>query len=1126
MTTTPRPTVRIEEILGALTRVCRIASVHLPNNEALRATTEQAARRIRDAWDELDERVSLLFVDDTLYASGQVPRLSPEGVAASLDLGELLARFGINELVVLRDVRPDDLMAVAGVFHGRAAPESDTRVLLRRVDPELLAALRDTDATPRERLKQAYATALIASRLLHESLLEPAGTPPGDLRTLVAQVVALAESAPETFAELVAMRPVHHDEGARAVRTMLVALAMGGRLALAANDLAELGACALLLDAARVRAGRRSLPPEARGIRAAPTLDDDGWARLPDATALVVASLAPTRHALRAAAVVRDAVEQLRAWHAPRSRRGALAVIIAVARRFAELVSFDAFTQTALRPDAAVRSLQDDLADARLADFGAVLAQAVGLAPGEDRPRKKVAQVPAPHDDATTDDRRPMGTSAADDAPPRSKAAQVSGERATARGANVIHDDELGLDIIVDAEIDVPLAMDDDDDDEPVRAAPQSPPGSPQGRSSTPAEEEQFRSILSGYFGPDRAASADPSPSRAASVTHELGAGRPAPPPPSRTTLPLEALGLGDDYEPEEPPWNPNTTYPGVPQPDGGPEDRVRPPAFESTARFRLSVDPRTGTLHAEDIDAQGSGRARPNTSAADPGTSALSAADTDPGRDFLESRFTLTGDARRLTQASADSSFGTAAEQRSGEYDVVAVDEQRAAEASVLSANIISRAKTPPKPLPAVGLTPSVEDASDHPTVEVSAGRSQQILSAFGPRPRTLAPSEIRRALAVDPRESSPGEGAQPEAAQARAEAPEPRPVAATEARTAPPAVPDWSDVDGPSRPAAHRTPTRRSGGATIDLSETIDREIDRSALRDRRSADDPGATPLPAPGLGGAVEAALSITGAMPAITGPPEVASEPQRAPGKPVAIDGESETVPLKEIAARVARPAGDTDPGRPRPYSTQDRPAATARPAAPRTEAPAEDSRLGQSQAPGASPAHVASEQPWSVAQTVDVGSVKARRFLEAFARETWQQSASASHPGVPATASPPPPPPQSAPARSASTTGPTAAAQAPPPPAHGTQPLAPFAPARDAWEHPPAASSASVSSLGTSQLPVEDDGTPGVWKRSRKVVRRLRNQRATGGRPVARGALSGDYRSVEELLRDYLEDDE
>ncbi len=299
--------LRVEPILGALLRVCRIGAMHLPNNEAVTQTVSQAARAVDAAWDGEDDRVSLLFVDDTLYVSGQLVRLSPDAMAVSIELATMLERIGANELVVYRGAAPDALRAVAAAFQGAGLPQRPARVVVRRVDPELLAALRDTEASARERLRQSYATAMVAMRLVFDAILEQRFVPPGNLRSVVRQMLVLADEDPDGFRQLCLARPTHHDEAGRAVRTLIVTLAAARAVGAPEAAMVPLGVAALLAEVGRARAARPARDEETRRMRAIPSLDESRRARLPLSTVSSVLALPTGAGTLERAALLREA---------------------------------------------------------------------------------------------------------------------------------------------------------------------------------------------------------------------------------------------------------------------------------------------------------------------------------------------------------------------------------------------------------------------------------------------------------------------------------------------------------------------------------------------------------------------------------------------------------------------------------------------------------------------------------------------------------------------------------------------------------------------------------------------------------------------------------------------------
>lgn len=386
--TTRRDDHRVfNELVLRLYRMLKVGSMHLPNNAAVHQAVEQCARILPELDGTDMRRLRLLFVDDTVYVNGRLLKADRQTFELAAELGHVVESLGFNELTVSGQASDEDLLALAASFHEpwTGAPDG---VDLRSIDPEALASLRDDGSSSRDKLIRTYTSTVVVMRWVYESLLDGRIRAPRNLKRLVQQLAVLADEEPKPFLHLAAGPNLHDDDGGRAVKAAIVAIAMARALVDDVRTLSRIGLTALLMDLGRTRAARLDLPEDAPRFRVLPALNDAQLERLPASTAAVLTAVGRLQG---------DAMERARlAWLAqqldvaaifdgPRIDAPFEARIVRIARQWADALAFDVRAQSRRTPDEVFDLLTQMASDDDEARVVRLLGRVLEL--GSDRPR-------------------------------------------------------------------------------------------------------------------------------------------------------------------------------------------------------------------------------------------------------------------------------------------------------------------------------------------------------------------------------------------------------------------------------------------------------------------------------------------------------------------------------------------------------------------------------------------------------------------------------------------------------------------------------------------------------------------------------------------------------------------
>jgi len=360
---------QFELFVRQLFRLFRVGSFHLPNNEAVLGAVDKTLETLRSIERESGVgRLSVMFVDGTVFVNGSLLMAPREVYEAAVDLSGFLERFGYNELIMSVAAEREHVVALAACFHENVTKalteDPDAPVALRRVKAEVLASLRSTPTSPRDRLARAYASTVVTLRYVYENELAGVTVNPKGLKRLVQQFVSVTLDEPLQIVLLARTRNLHDDDAGRSVKAVAVTLACARLITSDVRILTRMAMAALFADLGRVRAASIAEGRPREAMNLVPALTDDQIRHLPAATALTMAILGGVHdESLQRAVIAYES--QLVDWsEKPTHEDGALitieACVVTSARRLVELMAFDVRAQAQLDATDAIEILREN----------------------------------------------------------------------------------------------------------------------------------------------------------------------------------------------------------------------------------------------------------------------------------------------------------------------------------------------------------------------------------------------------------------------------------------------------------------------------------------------------------------------------------------------------------------------------------------------------------------------------------------------------------------------------------------------------------------------------------------------------------------------------------------------
>jgi len=374
-------------LVAALCRMARRAAQGVSDEQALHPEVEEALALVNEYGQRTGRGVTILFDHDGVFVGGELLRGNRRIYEDALELGEVLRRAGAAELALARDVRAQDLYALATAL--AQAPRNEEPQVTPRPSPRVrlrglvaLASRIEPGAAPSQAVARAYASAVVVMRRIFDALRREKYELPRRFNRIAQRLCDLTMGEASLLVAATAARDAYHDEGRRAVDTAVLSLAMARQLTRDAATLSQIATAALLLNVGRDRiAGMIGQP-----ISKPTVLDEKQRDRMPAGAAVLLTTLGHGDEAsVSRAVIVYEAQRLLRQSRLGPPYQGLYAPtlqarIIAKARAYVDLLTPDA-GQTPPSIDEVIAKLQQAAVDDADRDALRLLLSVLGVHP-------------------------------------------------------------------------------------------------------------------------------------------------------------------------------------------------------------------------------------------------------------------------------------------------------------------------------------------------------------------------------------------------------------------------------------------------------------------------------------------------------------------------------------------------------------------------------------------------------------------------------------------------------------------------------------------------------------------------------------------------------------------------
>jgi HD-GYP domain-containing protein (c-di-GMP phosphodiesterase class II) len=382
-------------LLACVYRLFKVARMYDATHQMLLQECDVAATAIAEFCVARGaDSADIVFVGETVFVNGLMPRFTREAYTRAIELGELLGRAHISNLTVSKTVVPQNLLhfvaMVARVLRDASvssemAGATFVAIRARRLRARIGGDAAEVDQSPAARVVRTYACAVVVLRQFYAAASKAEAKVPVALRRLAQRFVTHAEQEPVMLVGLAAGRARERDEAAIATATALVAVLMAKQVTTDRSILTNLGLAALLYDVGRHgllhAPGRDTLVD--RSMR---TLTEDELDRVAWETALRAVSLdkvdssAMSRVVIAFEAHWARRASRLGPLYRGRRQSSALAKMLATARAFSELMAPGPYA-TPMGPEDAIHFLGSRATDDSERLYVKLLTGALGIFP-------------------------------------------------------------------------------------------------------------------------------------------------------------------------------------------------------------------------------------------------------------------------------------------------------------------------------------------------------------------------------------------------------------------------------------------------------------------------------------------------------------------------------------------------------------------------------------------------------------------------------------------------------------------------------------------------------------------------------------------------------------------------
>ena len=380
-------------VVVSIYRLAKLAQMHDLSNQAFVRQLEQTTQSIHDYCLRAGSNLNILCAQKAVFVAGQLLKGSRTVYEQAIELGEILEWCGGSELVVMRDITQEEMLAFAEAIsqatrneRGRFRSPSP-KIRIRQVDDNArLRGLEIESLNPEQRIVRTYASAVVIMRRFFEDLHASRYVLPPRIKRIAQSLVDLSEAATAAFLGVTEARNANHDDAGKAVNTAILAVAMARELNEERVTLAQIAMAAMMHDVGRPRAAAVGAVPGMPQMPGVMSLSEEQEDRLAGGTAAVLTALGRVNEPSITRTVVAFEALWLRRqqWIGP-VYRGARAPtlhakIVTVARRYNDLMT----PEPGLPPrtaDFAVATLSEELKEPADKTVLRMLVAALGLLP-------------------------------------------------------------------------------------------------------------------------------------------------------------------------------------------------------------------------------------------------------------------------------------------------------------------------------------------------------------------------------------------------------------------------------------------------------------------------------------------------------------------------------------------------------------------------------------------------------------------------------------------------------------------------------------------------------------------------------------------------------------------------
>lgn len=262
------------ETVVALYRLARVAQMHDPSNQAYQRQIEQTEQAVVDYCGRAGRFFSVLFTPSATFVGGELLR-GPRGTEDfAAELGTLLEARGISEIIITREVTPEDIFELSRLLApgAQAGAFQNARIRVRSVEDTARARGLVVEHLPIDHhIARTYGEAIVAVRRLFDELLAGRYVLPPRIKRIAQSLVDLAVGQNPFFVGVSETPHPTSDEALRAVHAAILSAAMAREIGADRAKSVDIVMAALLHDVAvpRIRAraveqtGRTGEAPEA-----------------------------------------------------------------------------------------------------------------------------------------------------------------------------------------------------------------------------------------------------------------------------------------------------------------------------------------------------------------------------------------------------------------------------------------------------------------------------------------------------------------------------------------------------------------------------------------------------------------------------------------------------------------------------------------------------------------------------------------------------------------------------------------------------------------------------------------------------------------------------------------------